>query len=177
MAATFAVLPSRTASRSTRSTVSSAAAVCSESSPLRLDRLRRARSSVRSRSVRASQMAEATLMPTSTAPSATSARVRVMREAADRAPAVGIARLPGRRADELGHRLDQLAALDRLGQRPVCAGRKRRFRAEPLPRVEIAGNRDESDSGLLGFRSEEHTSELQSHSDLVCRLLLEKKKR
>src|SRR5947207_11819911 len=28
----------------------------------------------------------------------------------------------------------------------------------------------------LLFRSEEHTSELQSHSDLVCRLLLEKKK-
>src|SRR5438034_4483765 len=28
-----------------------------------------------------------------------------------------------------------------------------------------------------GARSEEHTSELQSHSDLVCRLLLEKKKR
>src|SRR5260221_9853806 len=32
---------------------------------------------------------------------------------------------------------------------------------------------------LLGLskRSEEHTSELQSHSDLVCRLLLEKKKK
>src|SRR5215204_7287382 len=35
--------------------------------------------------------------------------------------------------------------------------------------------------GLLGpngagKRSEEHTSELQSHSDLVCRLLLENKK-
>src|SRR5437773_5529388 len=27
------------------------------------------------------------------------------------------------------------------------------------------------------FRSEEHTSELQSHHDLVCRLLLEKKKK
>src|SRR5437588_9564921 len=27
----------------------------------------------------------------------------------------------------------------------------------------------------LELRSEEHTSELQSHSDLVCRLLLEKK--
>src|SRR5437667_3488720 len=27
-----------------------------------------------------------------------------------------------------------------------------------------------------GLRSEEHTSELQSHHDLVCRLLLEKKK-
>src|SRR2546428_7523173 len=32
--------------------------------------------------------------------------------------------------------------------------------------------------GMLGpNRSEEHTSELQSRSDLVCRLLLEKKKR
>src|SRR5438034_7115155 len=29
---------------------------------------------------------------------------------------------------------------------------------------------------LRNARSEEHTSELQSHSDLVCRLLLEKKK-
>src|SRR5437667_2485801 len=28
----------------------------------------------------------------------------------------------------------------------------------------------------FSFRSEEHTSELQSHHDLVCRLLLEKKK-
>src|SRR5260221_13450597 len=28
----------------------------------------------------------------------------------------------------------------------------------------------------LAVRSEEHTSELQSHSDLVCRLLLEKKR-
>src|SRR5260221_5169560 len=31
--------------------------------------------------------------------------------------------------------------------------------------------------GLTASRSEEHTSELQSHSDLVCRLLLEKKKK
>src|SRR2546421_5025152 len=31
--------------------------------------------------------------------------------------------------------------------------------------------------GLIERRSEEHTSELQSRSDLVCRLLLEKKKR
>src|SRR5215211_8152489 len=30
---------------------------------------------------------------------------------------------------------------------------------------------------LKNRRSEEHTSELQSHSDLVCRLLLEKKKK
>src|SRR5260221_12423351 len=31
-------------------------------------------------------------------------------------------------------------------------------------------------SSIVVSRSEEHTSELQSHSDLVCRLLLEKKK-
>src|SRR5437667_7633870 len=31
-------------------------------------------------------------------------------------------------------------------------------------------------SPLKTFRSEEHTSELQSHHDIVCRLLLEKKK-
>src|SRR5436190_13956045 len=32
-------------------------------------------------------------------------------------------------------------------------------------------------SRMATSRSEEHTSELQSHSDLVCRLLLEKKKK
>src|SRR2546421_2465426 len=31
--------------------------------------------------------------------------------------------------------------------------------------------------GIFPWRSEEHTSELQSRSDLVCRLLLEKKKK
>src|SRR5438034_1846755 len=46
----------------------------------------------------------------------------------------------------------------------------RRARAALLPGQ--AGARD----GPPGVRSEEHTSELQSHSDLVCRLLLEKKK-
>src|SRR2546421_3158163 len=34
-----------------------------------------------------------------------------------------------------------------------------------------------SSSGRSSTRSEEHTSELQSRSDLVCRLLLEKKKK
>src|SRR5438034_4455279 len=36
--------------------------------------------------------------------------------------------------------------------------------------------RPTSCSRVCRTRSEEHTSELQSHSDLVCRLLLEKKK-
>src|SRR5260221_9457641 len=35
---------------------------------------------------------------------------------------------------------------------------------------------DAGNPSNIGGRSEEHTSELQSHSDLVCRLLLEKKK-
>src|SRR5438034_2748564 len=39
-----------------------------------------------------------------------------------------------------------------------------------------SGIRYPGDRGLYDSRSEEHTSELQSHSDLVCRLLLEKKK-
>ena len=48
--------------------------------------------------------------------------------------------------------------------------------------VEMAGAAIgmETESLRLGFtlvRSEEHTSELQSHHDLVCRLLLEKKKK
>src|SRR5947207_10470928 len=43
----------------------------------------------------------------------------------------------------------------------------------PLPGCRIPPAVDE---GAVGSRSEEHTSELQSHSDLVCRLLLEKKK-
>src|SRR5438034_1556908 len=37
------------------------------------------------------------------------------------------------------------------------------------------GHRPVSRPNFLVYRSEEHTSELQSHSDLVCRLLLEKK--
>src|SRR4051812_49956132 len=49
--------------------------------------------------------------------------------------------------------------------RPRIAGRERRVHALvfSLP--------------FSGARSEEHTSELQSHVNLVCRLLLEKKKK
>src|SRR5260370_3490315 len=45
----------------------------------------------------------------------------------------------------------------------------------PHQRMEQASVRYGS-NGLLWGRSEEHTSELQSHLNLVCRLLLEKKK-
>src|SRR5437773_4107276 len=43
-----------------------------------------------------------------------------------------------------------------------------------IPRLKRAATIVE---GKLSERSEEHTSELQSHHDLVCRLLLEKKKK
>src|SRR2546421_12485728 len=50
-----------------------------------------------------------------------------------------------------------------------------------LPDGEVGALRVRGASRALGYwqqmRSEEHTSELQSRSDLVCRLLLEKKKK
>src|SRR5690242_21036886 len=51
------------------------------------------------------------------------------------------------------------------------------FRPRPRP---LAGREDRLRRGReagRGHRSEEHTSELQSHVNLVCRLLLEKKKK
>src|SRR5438132_4207567 len=61
------------------------------------------------------------------------------------------------------------------------SARSRTDRGLPLRRDAFVGAirtatraRDPRSSGR---RSEEHTSELQSHSDIVCRLLLEKKKK
>src|SRR5260221_3522574 len=45
----------------------------------------------------------------------------------------------------------------------------------PTPLIDCLNKKSCATNFLIG-RSEEHTSELQSHSDLVCRLLLEKKK-
>src|SRR5437588_8316019 len=69
--------------------------------------------------------------------------------------------------------------------------RRREFSAWDDPIQHVIRGRDAADGteGLFAAfpkqgafpgvarRSEEHTSELQSHSDLVCRLLLEKKKK
>src|SRR5476649_1565162 len=49
------------------------------------------------------------------------------------------------------------------------------FRSGPVG--VLVNNAGVSVAEPIDGRSEEHTSELQSHSDLVCRLLLEKKKR
>src|SRR5438034_6513235 len=58
---------------------------------------------------------------------------------------------------------------------PISRGSEARA-GKTVARREIAGA--EAAVGRSETRrSEEHTSELQSHSDLVCRLLLEKKKK
>src|SRR5438132_10002858 len=55
---------------------------------------------------------------------------------------------------------------------PSCGPRPFMTRRTRSPRP---CSRTSASSGGTRPRSEEHTSELQSHSDLVCRLLLEKK--
>src|SRR5260221_10026064 len=52
------------------------------------------------------------------------------------------------------------------------ARRKKPPRCDPIRQ----SHRSKETWWFFPTRSEEHTSELQSHSDLVCRLLLEKKK-
>src|SRR5437667_8088339 len=54
--------------------------------------------------------------------------------------------------------------------------RDHRVGAEPVGECNGASHRRDR-ARLPRARSEEHTSELQSHHDLVCRLLLEKKKK
>src|SRR5690242_21151698 len=59
---------------------------------------------------------------------------------------------------------------------PICAG------DGPLRHAQVGRDcrrltPDRAQGRAAGGRSEEHTSELQSHVNLVCRLLLEKKKK
>src|SRR2546430_17687389 len=55
---------------------------------------------------------------------------------------------------------------------PICMGPARHFRERRR-----SARADRGGWERPGDRSEEHTSELQSQSNLVCRLLLEKKKK
>src|SRR5206468_6271411 len=72
---------------------------------------------------------------------------------------------PTRRSSDLRRR--------RRRARSPCRPRGR----APRPRSPGPSTTRGSAAGGRGRRSEEHTSELQSRSDLVCRLLLEKKKK
>src|SRR2546427_4968450 len=63
-----------------------------------------------------------------------------------------------------GHAMIRARTSPRLPSPPPSSPHPGAFR---MPRMRCA---------ILALRSEEHTSELQSQSNLVCRLLLEKKK-
>src|SRR2546430_2479881 len=65
--------------------------------------------------------------------------------------------------------------LDVLDTKTMIAGPVLPFR--PLEQIKHGMNRAIADRMHRNLRSEEHTSELQSQSNLVCRLLLEKKKK
>src|SRR3712207_7254734 len=73
----------------------------------------------------------------------------------------------------------QLDPADRAGRRreqPQLGGGDRHEHLVVLARPEVAAF-DHHHADHLEARSEEHTSELQSRQYLVCRLLLEKKKK
>src|SRR3989475_7590223 len=73
------------------------------------------------------------------------------------------------------HGAHRLAGVDTGAQvdEPGAPARGREREGEPHARQGPGAEHPQSQSA----RSEEHTSELQSQSNLVCRLLLEKKKR
>src|SRR2546430_8826173 len=82
-----------------------------------------------------------------------------------RSPLMWIGDLSGRFIQPLGRRMETNS--------PPRALRPPRRRAHADPSGEPVRQRQQRDR----LRSEEHTSELQSQSNLVCRLLLEKKKK
>src|SRR5438034_6334127 len=71
---------------------------------------------------------------------------------------------PTRRSSDLQLAAQRPLPIQRLGRRPPREAE-----------VDAAHLRTKARVRVCTVRSEEHTSELQSHSDLVCRLLLEKK--
>src|SRR5437773_2795312 len=92
------------------------------------------------------------------------------------------ARIPGRRRDPhpelhgLAHTHLWTDAGELLAVRLVPKPLRFRHQVEPHPAILFGIPYHAVLRSSGGTRSEEHTSELQSHHDLVCRLLLEKKK-
>src|SRR5437588_11759884 len=111
--------------------------------------------------------ARSRLLPAVLPPAAKNA---LQRHSADRSPvSQTIETLPSSRP---GSPAARTPACPGKSQTPrACPGESPpRQRKTPPPALSIRFRRGRTS------RSEEHTSELQSHSDLVCRLLLEKKK-
>src|SRR5206468_11890196 len=99
-------------------------------------------------------------------------------------PPLDLPSFPTRRSSDLGHcigdgavvvdlRLIRSVSVDSDTRTATCGGGALWEDLDPAClRHGLA-----TPGGTFGDRSEEHTSELQSRSDLVCRLLLEKKKK
>src|SRR5206468_5607320 len=88
---------------------------------------------------------------------------------------------PTRRSSDLFQKMakgaifvDHTTASAKVARELSSEAKKRGFDFLDAP---VSGGQAGAESGKLTVRSEEHTSELQSRSDLVCRLLLEKKKK
>src|SRR5688572_31473435 len=77
--------------------------------------------------------------------------------------------------EEAKKRLMQLAG-KRMSTEGILLIEAKRFRTQEQNRFASISNMPSVLIRLPASRSEEHTSELQSQSNLVCRLLLEKKK-
>ena len=74
--------------------------------------------------------------------------------------------------EELINEYDQIK-----NQKKIIENRERELKMVVAEKIREAGDDLYGGGKKIIVRSEEHTSELQSHSDLVCRLLLEKKKK
>src|SRR2546429_1489881 len=61
-------------------------------------------------------------------------------------------------------------------RRQLADDAARAFAVDVHAEIGVVGHLWQAERGVVGKRSEEHTSELQSRLHLVCRLLLEKKK-
>src|SRR2546430_8420245 len=83
------------------------------------------------------------------------------------------------RPEHAEHLLDFRCQLCRVAETARAVARRAQAIAQPLHVIRhraVDACRAERRRQSIAIRSEEHTSELQSQSNLVCRLLLEKKK-
>src|SRR5690349_23633823 len=86
---------------------------------------------------------------------------------------------PTRRSSDLVPRSAQSVSTASRRSAPERSASERSTRSIRQPRSEASARRASASEqpSTVNVRSEEHTSELQSRRDLVCRLLLEKKKK
>src|SRR5690606_41716002 len=72
--------------------------------------------------------------------------------------------------------LGSAALMAQQGLQPSAAQKNQFEQLAEQGKTVIYVARDQDIIGVIAIRSEEHTSELQSRENIVCRLLLEKKK-